>query len=459
MDMFSLLPEELHRAILDDLDVTSLKQLSQVSSVFLNRSRPRLYRSVVFSSEKNDSQNPPPLENFLRVLLTDPARRKLVMRFTLVGRLQNCRWRKPASLDRTELALAAQLLRDVDLETTARLLGALETDDGNTFDATVALLLLLLPDLQSVDIGVCFVQFNPLSLMKEPVVLIPAMFRHLIGIKHQRGHWHKLEQVVYYGVSECADNDDIPSFTDVLWLFRIPSIKSITARAVDFGHPLHLFLDAPTLPALHTLNLRHSSVTLQTLETLLSWLPNLRHLEYSSYCFCSDPAEDDIDCKRLRTVLETRAGTLETLILSMVFDCREKPTDFTWRNAPHRILGRLGDMNRFHRLKYLEAPIVLLLGSDPSTPVTLADDLPPSLREFCCSSDMFEFDSLLWNGHRNLAMKRVESFLIARFGILERFTARSRFGQKLWANTRPQHIQAVCNKGGIAYQLIKDRVP
>ncbi|KAL8717249.1 MAG: hypothetical protein Q9225_005490 [Loekoesia sp. 1 TL-2023] len=456
MNMLINLPDELLAVVLDALDVREVKQLSLVSGTFSARCRPRLYHSVVFTSEGHHNQEPPPLHSFLRSVLFFPDRASLVRKFILVSDRPGNPWRDLDPLEPAELAIATQVLFDAGFNMTAKLLSALESGNSSSLDAAIALLLLILPNLRVINLGVCFSPFRSSSFAVGSTILTPAMFRHIIRESSPVGGPQSLETIQYYSDPDYPKDEDIPNFTDVLWLFYVPSIKNLAIRAVDHNLPFQWPLAAPFLPALHTLNLQNSHVQLQTLETLLSWLPHVRRLEYHCYFNCRKFPEYFLDCIHLREVLETRSDALEELVLSVRFYGREAPSDTSfWDNIGYGIHGSLGDMNRFTNLKYLKAPVILLLGWDSSTQATLAGNLPASLQELCCTNDMSEYDLIPWNydGH---AHDQIRSFLFSRAGILQKFIVGAERGRRLWDRGVIQSLWKACNHGGIAFDIIRD---
>ncbi|KAI4182329.1 MAG: hypothetical protein L6R41_006055 [Letrouitia leprolyta] len=288
-----------------------------------------------------------------------------------------------------------------------------------------------MPNLKIFNIGINISFLDAASENLNRVIFVPAMFRHLIRKGQQTGNVPELKEVQYYSDLRYLTADGAPNFTEVMWLFYLPSIVSITVRALDYDIPFQWHLAAPYLPALRTLNLVNSHIQLITLKTLLSWMPNLKRLEYQIHRNISIHPGYFLDCNMLRGVLASRAETLEQLVLGIKFYHWEEPGDDGWDNTEYGIIGALGDMNCFTKLQYLKAPILLLLGWDALTSTRLTDVLPASLREFCCTNDMSSnLVFMPWNNEVS-ALAQVKHLLYSRASQLRKFVIGAESGRFL----------------------------
>ena len=459
MDRFSILPEELLSPILDALKFEDLKQLTHVSRSFLHQCRPKLYRSVSFTVKANDQKKPRSLQLFIQLVLCLPDRGELVRDFVLIGD-DGCHLRRKLDpFEPFELVLATQVLQDAKFKMRTRLISALRFGDGYSPDAGIALLLLLLPNLQTLELGV---YLSPVIKIWgiTPAILTPAMIRHVIHKRHLGYHWQSLEKVQYNPISRFPFEDDVPNFTDVLRMFYLPSIKSITARAVDYDRPLKCSFPVPCLPSFSTLNLQHSHIQLQTLHTLLSWLPNLRRFEYHCCLTCRKGTSYTLDCQHLRNALETRADTLEELVLTvnMYTLCPEVQFhDHIWDEPDCVILESLGDMSHFTKLKYLKAPMVFLLNLWNPPLATLSDTLPASLLDLCCTDHLCGADEFPQDYVQNMH-DYVRSFLVSRAGMLRKFIVGVEVGPWLWEQDVVDSIYEACSQGEITFDIIQSAI-
>lgn len=259
-------------------------------------------------------------------------------------------------------------------------------------DAAVALLLLALPNLRVAHLNVRF-QHSDEPLDTE---FTASMLNHLVAMSYQGQTTPPLESVKFYidrteTTPEALDN----VFLDALWLFYFPNIESITARMVERTAVFEWPLDSPICPSLMSLELHSSCMRMNTLGQLLAVTPNLKELVYYHHFSFNTRVMVNgcyvLDCTRLREALEPLAPSLQYLSLSMQYYTDEDVLylgpeygdNVTWRMS-----GTLGNMNNFTKLRYLDAPWIMLLGWSSSTKATLLDILPEQLTDFCCSDDL-----------------------------------------------------------------------
>lgn len=170
-----------------------------------------------------------------------------------------------------------------------------------------------------------------------------------------------------------------PKFCDFLWLFYLPSVKTIIATAVEQSLPLSWPEQPPTVSSLTTLHLIQSHVDEESLATIFGSLPVLETFEYHFACDvgrCQLQRTAYLDCTRLGYALQWLKKSLKTLIITLELVVRDlwQPDFYYWSST----MGDLRRLDEFLKLTRLQTPFAVLAGSRPHPSIRLIDLLPPN---------------------------------------------------------------------------------
>ncbi len=258
--------------------------------------------------------------------------------------------------------------------------------------AIVALLIAQLHKVKYLEVGERF-QSNHLG----------AMFDHALSPRVPTiagiSSFQCLERVVY-SPEQRFPMPNMIAIDSMTSLFRLPSIHSLSALAVDTDSFLS---HEPLESKLTALDLHHSHIREDTLKQLLAMTPNLKSLKCGLWIDAEphDNHSSFLDCEALGEALK-QVRCLEHLAVSVKFFATvamEVDSGGAIENGEHwGISGSVGSLTSFTQLESLEVPFVVLLGwVSPPTGPRLADILPPNLRHLLLSNDLNFFHKYEWN--------------------------------------------------------------
>ncbi|KAL9606421.1 MAG: hypothetical protein Q9179_000387 [Wetmoreana sp. 5 TL-2023] len=438
-----------------------LKRLCEVCSTLQGIALPRLYGVVQFISEHYESEFSHPMQRFTHTVLHNWEKASKIKSLELVNNCPRGYWIDLDLVYDPELLLTRQLKTTPGFPLAEEMFHCLGAGGAHVVDATVALLLCLLPNLQILRLGVC------LSDCSDPLEpkYIPAMLRHILSYHDGMNLSHQLQalqEIEWLGHHKYIwFEEPKPPFADALWLFYIPNIKSITARMVEREEFFHWPQLAPIRPSMQSVILHTSCVRITTLRSLLLATPRLKRLEYHHSCdYESSFTLKDckvVDCKKLKEALEPLSASLEDLTLSINFYSYDIHDKSEGDNADYGISCCLGDLTGFTKLRYLQAPLVMLLGWDPPSPSMLEHSLPQQLSVFCCSNDLCRWYIFNWK-HEDV-LRQVIPLIQKRGTALTRFIAGAEDGRWLWWPKVREPVKAACEEAGIIYDTIESPYP
>ncbi|KAI4095851.1 MAG: hypothetical protein LQ344_001405 [Seirophora lacunosa] len=383
------------------------------------------------------------LHGFVAVLLRHPERVPYVRRLRIAGLLLD----KPlkfARLEDQDLNLAGQILLPERFTWAENMLEALASDAGSNFDATIALLIIILRHLQAA-------RFSLVAGSSQVLFYLPAVLADLLQPRSREppDRLYALQDIDYFSTSKRPGIDPIQPFSDLLLLFRLPRIRSIQIMSVEDEANFNMPILPHYQPSLTTLILRKSWMRLGTLQLLLQSTPHLQTLEYDYLADLESPLTPPeapvMDCPALRRVLDQVSASLESLTLSIA-----------WKRgyaSPCDISGSLGPMTHFTKLKYLQAPMILMAGRDPPLYSVLDHQLPEQLREFCCSNGLCSHHTLGWEAPDTL--RQMLPLIQNDSRSLQKLLLDAKEGPYLWWEHVRRPIKAACEEIGISYEVIK----
>ncbi|KAL8686330.1 MAG: hypothetical protein Q9218_007179 [Villophora microphyllina] len=266
-----------------------------------------------------------------------------------------------------------------------------------------------------------------------------------------------LQEVVYFVPRDAEPEEPDNIISNVVWLFYLPYIKSITARIVEFRNSFEWPQLPPRRLSITSLVLHSSCLRIETLREFISACPRLREFEYQYRCdFNTEVTPDEctlLDCRRLRETIDPLSATLEHLTFGLWFYTDEEDqhmiSEATWG-----VLYTLGDISHFTRLRYLKAPLIMLLGWSCPPDSSLVDNFPPGLAEFCCTNDMCDWYVNGWGPDGVLVQmlplihKRSESLKKVVLGAAQEIG-------NFWLPLVRKAIRSACEQQGIVYDIIE----
>lgn len=438
------LPVELLLSTFRSMSKRDLVALSYVCKVLRHVAEPLLYKEIDLQWNNTWIFNLPPHRQLLLTLLRRPELSTLVHALRLRPNSSREPWDGAPPVTGIFLELARKRFRDVGLPDTDTLTRRLQLGGNQSLNVTLLSLLCALPHLETLEINVRFVQ-ESLDFSN----LMIALFRP--GPDQTPDPlFHALRHV------ELFTNDTIgghkTQFRDFQYLFYHPYVETIRSTAFESSVPFTWPTIVPLAPTLTALHLVGSHIREESVEIILSAVPNLKVFEYDIFCAVVGNLlhRDHLDCARLGNSIRKSKGSLETLILSVEFRGQSDDVSYgllhLW--SP---LGILGSFRDFPKLRTLRVPLAILLGWDYSPEVHLAFLLPPDLYRFCCSNDMSSWECWEWTSETILQefQEYLDDETSLELQYLEMFSLRADEKQKV--------LEKMCFDAGIFYDEIDHR--
>lgn len=460
MSVLCQLPTELLEIVLDRCHSRDLSHLSRSCTTLRQLVLPRLYRDVNFTYAWGDDLTS--LHLFVTSILRHPARASFVRKVQITGEIYPPPSAIEARLAEHDLSLAKRILNPKRFSSAPVMLHHLASVTESSFAAVPALLLILLPRLQAAHFSVGFKpRSGTATILKCLSATVLELLRPNSGSPSHS--LRSLEEIDYLTYPEPCGSRPVQPCSDALDLYYLPNIRSIQARAVEDASGLYWTISPPYRPSITSLSLKNSCIRADTLRKLLKATPNLRTLDYEYHCNFDSPLTPVecpvLDCNALRNVLDEVSASIESLTLSISFQSEE-----VWDNQVNTdldgnlewgISGSLGPMPHFVKLKYLAAPLVMLLGWEPPMSSLLEHWLPEDLREFCCSNELSQCYNFRWDISDQL--RQMISLIVNRTGSLQKLIlgAESTSCSWLWSSEVRKAIQAACNDAGVTYNVME----
>lgn len=345
-------------------------------------SRARCLENIPYATEKW-----PSLFTLVNTLVRSPSLARLVRDIRLAGPVPRSIWTSPqqTGLSKDERRQIESILPcDSDMSKA----GWLRRLDNGCPHAFVAVLLMCVSDLRSLDLGLHFQDALQIIGCRALVRTLGHLDTVAVG---------STRETVWLGTSRgpLTQANDYPQ----LLLLRLASVRSLTVNLARLRNP-HLWPNVTfgaLTTALETLELAFTFLDERDLARLLQVCPRLRTLKYDYWTTPAliDPhgRDDDeyipdllserlVETRVLESSLSIVWGSLLTLHIHII-----SPRQSFSQNL------RSIDLSRFEFLTELHVPLQLLVNKN--SPRTLADSLPLSLRHLWLNDDA----TLLWLNH------------------------------------------------------------
>ncbi|KAL8897390.1 MAG: hypothetical protein Q9207_007241 [Kuettlingeria erythrocarpa] len=454
------LPIELLEGVLSHCHLKDLNSISRSCTTLHEVVLPRLYQKVEFAYCWGDDLTK--LHLFVISILRHPARASFVRRLQITGEIYPPPSSVEACLTEHNLDLVKQILAPELFSSAILMLHHLASGTESSFPAVPALLLILLPRLQTARFSA---GLRPRSVAVAALRCLSATVSDLLRPKSGSLSYdlRALEEIDYLTYPDPCGSHPVQRCSDALDLYQLPNIRSIQARAVEDISGLHWAVSPPYRPAITSLSLKNSCIRAGTLRKLLKATPNLRSLEYEYYCNFESPLTPIecpiLDSNALRNVLDVVSASIESLALSLNFQ-----SEWDWDaqdnigidgNQEWGVSGSLGPMNHFLKLGCLKAPLVMLVGWEPPNSSFLEHWLPEDLRQLCCSDELSDCYSFRWTESDQL--RQMIPLIVNRSGRLQKLILGAELTScsRLWSRNVRRAVEAKCNEVGVSYQLIE----
>ncbi|KAI4145463.1 MAG: hypothetical protein LQ341_002383 [Variospora aurantia] len=460
------LTEEILLAVIVHLDTRSLKQFALVKKGLQRLVEPQFFRHVTLSGNRFYHSVPAPLNIFLQTLLSFPQHGKLIRTLHFIGDP----WDSSLLPTRQEVALVLEGLAGTGYPLNAQineeLVWGIDKKGGEyrILEVCVAILLHCSPNVEAVYHGS---HFGCELERLHDVSFIGDIFKHHLTPGIPSCHFLALREFDYASEVTPLHENRCKHFEDLLWLFYLPKIEYIKfslCRVFDPDSTIQWPLHVPRPPRLHTFILQHSDIQVELIDGLLSVAPDLKRLDFhfrAMFEFDFTNPHHLLDCCKLSDILQVRAGSLEYLALSITFVNRLNEYDdwFAWINLTQSVHGSLRRLKSLTQLKFLRAPITMLLGYPGNPSGYFRQDipeLPPHLEVFCCTDD--RYDPRFFHLDKEAVATVIEASLRSHRRSLKSFIAGTagEFGHyEMWTPNSLSRIHKVCEELDITFSLVE----
>ncbi|KAL9022555.1 MAG: hypothetical protein Q9185_000265 [Variospora sp. 1 TL-2023] len=425
--------EEVLLAVIVRLDTRSLKQFALVKKGLQRLVEPQFFRHVTLSGNRFYNSVPAPLNIFLQKLLSFPQHGKLIRTLQFIGDP----WDWSLLPTRQEVALVLEGLAGtgypLNSQINEELVWGIDKKGGeySILEVCVAILLHCSPNVEAVKHGS---HFGCELERLHDVSFIADIFKHHLTPGIPSCHFLALRGFDYASEVTLRHENRCKHFEDLLWLFYLPKIEWI------------------------------NDIQVELIDGLLSVAPDLKRLGFhfrAMFEFDFTNPHHLLDCCKLSDILQVRAGSLEYLALSITFVNRLNEYDdwSAWINLTQSVHGSLWRLKSLTNLKYLRAPITMLLGYPGNPSGYFRQDipeLPPHLETFCCTDD--RYDPRFFHLDKEAVATVIEASLRSHRRSLKSFIAGTagEFGlNEMWTQNSLSRIHKVCEELDITFSLME----
>lgn len=380
-------PGDLLLSILDLLSFTDLLSMSMVNQYIRALARPRLYSTIetIWASD-----HIPPVTLLLRSILDRPELSGYVRNLRLMGHgfKENPEIGEPPAFPiATPLISKGSKIIHRTKVPFAKLW--IEELQYGTVDAVVAVLLLMLPNLESLYLGPNFtVKSRLLGKMLQCALCEPLE-------EYQLPIFRNLRLVTFCRRAKEYCHLDISNTADVLPFFYLPKIQCLSIsidNPAEFIWPAHS--PAPSsLVSLEIYRLREAR-----LVPLLSVLKGLQKLYWHWFYqpdLDSDVSKDIVRLDTMAIALNQVRNTLTDLTIEA--ETRPKLSAGYYDPPPLEMRASLDGMVYMGKLRRLCVPWVFLMGFSVPSAKKLGDSLPLSLELLILTADLEENEEWEWD--------------------------------------------------------------
>lgn len=312
-------------------------------------------------------------------------------------------------------------------------------------DAIVALLISQCSNLQSLSMGVYFLNSN---------AFLPIMLQHVV----QTSALQKFEHASL-GVDMQEYQHDVGflklNAESVLPIFCLPNLRTAHLLLVNVPSELDLL---PKLAVLTELRLRRSRISGSILSNILSSTPKLTAFEYDY----RPKIGERIDCQALMNALKPLQATLKHLRICVQPFSTDTLLPFEF-SVDEFVDGCIGSsLKDFTTLESLEISLVVLLGRFVSTAAPLSSVLPPNLRVLTIRDDLWDYEDWEWADIEYIKL----FYMFLKHGRWRETCPKLRFinlrlDQTMdddWDETKRENFRKMCKIKGVECGIYKLRV-
>ena len=459
------LPGEILNLIV--LPSEDLSALSRVCKPLRQLMLPRLYGTIHLTWTMELTGNTK-IHFFVRSLLENRCLTALVKHFCCIGETNmEVRYAKQwpgtfweegitKTLEDDKLIMKAkEVLYSAEFPEPLSWIDALEM--GNV-DVFVALILLQLPQLQTLHLDADFVTDNE---------FIGLLFKHVLSSNNQSSSpccLSTFADLHHVRIISPLPEQELPSeasvdAAQVKSLFYFPAIETLDLFVLNhraiFSWPKD---NPPCASHLRTLNLPDCEVDEEGLKRVLAVTPKLERLSYhrlSNIYPARGFRTQYLNLIILGEALVQVQTTLRHLSLSIFFytDFAQDEDD----DPHHGTIGPPFSFESFDKLVYLEIPFVILFGQYPGRFPGLENPLPQFLRHLCLRDDMTTSTYYKWTA--SVCLAKIRQLLAHRDRLapcLESITLRLRESKESeWDEGQQDELRRLCSVAGLNCSISK----
>lgn len=383
-------PGEIQLVMLDFLSFDDLKRLSLVSKPAHNLAEPRLYSHVVLSW----TSRAPRLVPLLRSILHKPSLGHSVHSLRLDGVCRSKGWTlkdcepPPLSVSALPTTLAVDHIRSTGITDAD---GWIKELEQGALDAVIALLVSMLPNLETLHLG-------PDYTIRS--FRLGMVFRSALQVNGDNGNeqlpsFQCLRGVRFSGKSREWLHRESNNTADVLPLFRLPAVDWLSV-SIDNPKSWPFEISASNVTSLELFRLRE-----RWLGDLLAPLTSLKKLKWRCDYWTkldNDANQDFIDLDITVKALQHLSGTL----IDLAIEIESNPDWHIGEFDPpeYELRGSLRGLETLHHVKNLALPWNSLTGQTPDTTasnlVVMAQVLPAGIEVLELTGDVMEYDRYGW---------------------------------------------------------------
>ena len=417
------LPAEVLEGIVSYVSRDDLWSLHRVSVDFNSATTPMLYRRIVVRTEADDGKNPC-IHLLFRTLVENASLASLVRSIILLGDRPK---KVPSSIADTLCRHFAQAKEDCGITAPV---WDLQWAGGDV-DVVIPLLLSRLVNLQSLELGINFLDSIDFHLLvsafhDHPSTSEAKKLRFLShglecitfandldaeGRKLRQDCWDRAQ---YYRRSpDAVFAEKFISPVAITDIFGLPGLHTIDILLPQSMRTYTWPSSVTSNPTLTTMVLRSTICGEDTLEEFLKRTPQLRHLIYERFYDPEEIPNRLPQSGKLLKALDHVKDTLEVLSIKLeqyrypIFDGNHAggEDDYT---GPY---GTIGSLRKFRKLRSVEIPIEILGGGQEEDDyVQLSTLLPEALEKLTLRND-FAYSIAFYPWPPNVLTQKLSSWL------------------------------------------------
>lgn len=462
------LPQEIIDEIISGLAQNEISRLSMTCQKMRKATKEALFRNVtmVWRGDESSSQKTsiPRIDCLLRTFVENPQ----LATYVSIINVQEVGYRKTSRrggtpqlpgivVSKDYAESVQQILDDIDCIEPQSKKRLKEGVLSNSFDAVIALVLLLCPNITTLELGLDILVDNE---------YLPHIFEYfgLNTTSRKSAHLESMQDL-RLGTSMYPEEDSftflvrypqtisgkMPQLNTYLPLFYLSNLKHLEVslpglpKGQEFVWPAST---PPQLMALTSLRLHACSISPEILRQMLAATPSLTNLYYD--CWLEASA---FDASMLETALGLVKNTLENLEVNLQFWSRDSVQPYEYKATWVRGTCSTRHMSA---LTTLSIPLMVLSGWKPDSGWSLADTIPSNLQHLTIFGDCGYYDGYGWE-EEDLLQEFDAFFGEGRWKTLCPNLQEFRFTHSDWDSAT--ELEELCLRNGVIFTLESADLP